>query len=590
MGLTDMLDRAAASWFGVDQQPTRSTFPSGFTFDQYVSWVTSQTTRFPTTTYGTIDQPAPVDFPSYVANAYASNGIVFAAAVARAAIFSEARFKFRRFVDGELFGGPQLSVLERFPGEASVDGFLNRMIGYADFGGNAWVVQSPEGLRLLRPDWTQPVIGSMHEPVDSEQAIPDGEVIGLVYHPGGYQRTKRGIVYLSGEFRHWKTADDPLSGWGGGMSWLTPIVREVMADNATNLHKLKFYENAATPNAVVTFGDALDPDAYDAWVDAFEKKKVGVRNAWRTVYLPAGTTLAGVGKDFQQADLKAVQGAGETRIAVAAGIPAVVLGISEGLAGSSLNAGNYTAARRRFADLTMRPLWRSACAALAPFVQVPAGSELWYDDRDIPFLQEDMKDAADIAQTQAIAVRNLVDAGFTADAAVLAVATGNLSALVGKHSGLFSVQLQAPGTVASSPTPDDPARSLALAVLARGDQREQVVIHNHQPPVTFEAGDVHVTPGAITVENRVEPSPVAVENHTTVAPTPVTVENHTTIEPTPVTVENRVDVAPASVTVTTPDTLHIASMPARETRRKVTKRTEKGGIAEAIDIEQDAEA
>lgn len=463
MGLTDMLDRAAASWFGVDQQPTRSTFPSGFTFDQYVSWVTSQTTRFPTTTYGTIDQPAPVDFPSYVANAYASNGIVFAAAVARAAIFSEARFKFRRFVDGELFGGPQLSVLERFPGEASVDGFLNRMIGYADFGGNAWVVQSPEGLRLLRPDWTQPVIGSMHEPVDSEQAIPDGEVIGLVYHPGGYQRTKRGIVYLSGEFRHWKTADDPLSGWGGGMSWLTPIVREVMADNATNLHKLKFYENAATPNAVVTFGDALDPDAYDAWVDAFEKKKVGVRNAWRTVYLPAGTTLAGVGKDFQQADLKAVQGAGETRIAVAAGIPAVVLGISEGLAGSSLNAGNYTAARRRFADLTMRPLWRSACAALAPFVQVPAGSELWYDDRDIPFLQEDMKDAADIAQTQAIAVRNLVDAGFTADAAVLAVATGNLSALVGKHSGLFSVQLQPPGSG------QQPARSLTRSATPEED-------------------------------------------------------------------------------------------------------------------------
>ena len=201
-----------------------------------------------------------------------------------------------------------------------------------------------------------------------------------------------------------------------------------------------------------------------------------------------------------------------------------------------------------------------------------------------------MKDAADIASTQAMAVRNLVDAGFQPDAAVLAVYTGNFAALSGQHSGLYSVQLQAPGTVASSPTPDDPARSLALAVLARGDQREQVVIHNHQPPVTFEAGDVHVTPGAITVENRVEPSPVAVENHTTVAPTPVTVENHTTIEPTPVTVENRVDVAPASVTVTTPDTLHIASMPARETRRKVTKRTEKGGIAEAIDIEQDAEA
>lgn len=442
MGLTSMLDKAAARWFDTGRQPARSSF----SFDQYVQWVTSGSARFPTTTYGSNAQTAPGDFASYVSGAYQANGVVFAAAVVRASLFAEARFKYRSLSTGNLFGGPNLRILERFPGEQTAAHFLTRMVGYADFGGNAWIVQHPEGLRLLRPDWTQPVVGSMFEPVDSEQAIPDGEVIGLVYHPGGYRPDRRGHVYLAGEFRHWKTSDDPLSGWGGGMSWLTPIIREVMGDNAINDHKLKFFENAATPNAVVTFGDVLDPTAYDAWVDAFEKKKVGVRNAYKTVYLPSGTTLTPIGKDFQQVDLKAVQGAGETRIAVAAGIPAVVLGISEGLAGSSLNAGNYNSARRRFADLTMRSMWRSACGALGPFASPPDGAELWYDDSDIPFLQEDMKDAADIAQVRSVAIRNLVDAGFAPDAAVAAVASGNFGTLTGQHSGLYSVQLQAPGT------------------------------------------------------------------------------------------------------------------------------------------------
>jgi hypothetical protein len=91
----------------------------------------------------------------------------------------------------------------------------------------------------------------------------------------------------------------------------------------------------------------------------------------------------------------------------------------------------------------MRPLWRNAAGSLATIVDVPASAELWYDDRDIPFLQEDLKDEADIQSTQAGAIRQLVDAGFDADSVVNAVTAGDLTRL--KHSGLFSVQLQKPG-------------------------------------------------------------------------------------------------------------------------------------------------
>jgi hypothetical protein len=77
-------------------------------------------------------------------------------------------------------------------------------------------------------------------------------------------------------------------------------------------------------------------------------------------------------------------------------------------------------------------------------VNVPAGSELWYDDCDIAFLKEDQQDAANIQQTKAVTIKQLIDAGFESDSVVSAVTAGDLSLL--QHTGLFSVQLQPAGT------------------------------------------------------------------------------------------------------------------------------------------------
>jgi phage portal protein BeeE len=129
----------------------------------------------------------------------------------------------------------------------------------------------------------------------------------------------------------------------------------------------------------------------------------GALNAYKTLFLAGGADVKTVGTDFKQLDLKAVQGAGETRIAAAAGVPPVVVGLSEGLQAATYS--NYAQARRRFADQTMRPLWRNAAGSLARIINVPPASELWYDDRDIPALREDEKDAADIQQSQAVTIR-----------------------------------------------------------------------------------------------------------------------------------------------------------------------------------------
>lgn len=154
-----------------------------------------------------------------------------------------------------------------------------------------------------------------------------------------------------------------------------------------------------------------------------------------------------------------------TRIAAAFGVPPVIVGLSEGLEAATYS--NYAQARRRFADGTLHPLWVNACGSLAPILPNPSegsssgdgdlkaprkskkssssGYRLWYDDRDVPFLREDRKDAADIQNKQSESIRTLVDAGFEPESVRDAVVAEDFNELT--HSGLFSIQLQPPGSM-----------------------------------------------------------------------------------------------------------------------------------------------
>ncbi|WP_199844194.1 hypothetical protein [Streptomyces sp. RTd22] len=82
-------------------------------------------------------------------------------------------------------------------------------------------------------------------------------------------------------------------------------------------------------------------------------------------------------------------------------------------------------------------------------MQPPGGGSgairLWYDARDVPFLREDRKDAAEIQGIQSRTIRALLDAGFTPESVVAAVEAEDYTLLV--HTGLFSVQLQKPGAL-----------------------------------------------------------------------------------------------------------------------------------------------
>jgi phage portal protein BeeE len=397
---------------------------------------------------GQAAERAPTDLPGY-AQLFATNPVIWACMVARMSVFSAPRFTWQRLNNGapsEMFGTTELRLLEvPWPGGTTQD-LLSRVLQDADLAGNSyWTAQDDEAVRM-RPDWVQIVL--------ERRRHPHGGDLGWRRYGYLYQEPGCDPVFLwPEEVAHFAPVPDPLATFRG-MSWLTPVIREVQNDNLMAAHKRKYFENAATPNLVVRLAREVTPEAFGKFKAKMEAGHRGVENAYKTLYLGGGADVTVVGSDFQQMDFSGVQGAGETRIASAAGVPPIIVGLSEGLKAATYS--NYGQARRRFADGTIHPLWQNAAGSFAPLVTPPGSGSgavrLWYDARHVPFLREDAKDAAEIQGVESRTIRTLVDAGYTPASVMAAVRASDWSLLV--HTGLFSVQLQKPG---STDTPALPA-------------------------------------------------------------------------------------------------------------------------------------
>jgi hypothetical protein len=146
---------------------------------------------------------------------------------------------------------------------------------------------------------------------------------------------------------------------------------------------------------------------------------------------------------MRQLDFKVTQGAGETRLCAAGGVPPIIVGLSEGL--QSATYSNYGMARRKFGDHWGIPQWKSFAHAAGTVVDPAPGPNLrlGVNTAGIAFLREDAKDAAEIAQIQASTLVSLLQGGIKFDSAKKAVVSGDMS--LTEWSGYLSVQLQQPG-------------------------------------------------------------------------------------------------------------------------------------------------
>lgn len=407
---------------------------------------------------GQAKEPPPTDFVGMAQQMFGRSSVIFACMLARLSVFSQARFQYQRYRGGRpttLFGDDSLAILETpWSGGTTAD-LLARMITDADLAGNCYLTIVRGEVVRLRPDWVDIILQArMVVDLDGTSRSLGWEKIGFVYYEDGIRADSHGVIMRPEDVAHFAPIPDPLATYRG-MSWLTPLVREVDADSAMTNHKRDFMRNAATPNLVVKHAPTVTPAQAQAFKEALDAEYSGPTNAGKTMHIGGGADLTVVGKDFTEIDLRRVQGAGETRIAAAAGVPPIIVGLSEGLQAATYS--NYGQARRRYADGTLHPLWGNAAGSLQRIRPAPRASRLWYDVRDVPFLREDSKDAAEISQIQAATIRTYVDGGFTAESAVAAVVAQDPTLL--EHTGLLSVQLQAPGETAGADqavdTPDD---------------------------------------------------------------------------------------------------------------------------------------
>lgn len=419
-----------------------------YSVNDYINWISQggyMGPPMPTTTYGNRPaEPISSSFMGFVQGMLYADTPVAAVEQYRLRVFAQAPLLYQEMADGrpgDLFDDKNLDRLrEPWPG-ATLSDLMKRALIYGDFGGNAFIVDMEDELVLLRPDWVEIILEKR-----MYRGVQVGwKQVGIMYYEGGCG-VGEGAPFLPGEYCHFVPGlPDPLANYRG-MSWLTPLIREVQADKAAHEHKLAFFENAASPNLAVSLPKEVTPDQFNRFVELMDDKHKGTANAYKTLYTGGGADVTVVGANMQQMDFSSVIGKGETRVANAGGVSPVLLSFSEGMQGSSLNAGNYVPAKRNMVDTTMRDLWSNwagSVSQMEAFRPILPKTRLTYDGRDIPFLHEDAADIASRQQTQAATLSSMITSGWEPEPALQFVAHDDL--FRNKHSGQYSVQLQPPG-------------------------------------------------------------------------------------------------------------------------------------------------
>lgn len=534
----------------------RTDGPARNGWDDVQSWINMAGVQFPVQTselLGSEPLPGGDDFSAI----YKSNGVVFACEAIRQRVFSQITFRFAALNNGKvgkLFGGPEIDILNKpWPGGTGGD-LASRAILDADTKGAFFGVR--EGNTIYRRDPLKVSVILSGDPAVDEFV----DIMGYLYRPNGLQGPT--YTYLPSEMCHWTPVLDPEAPYTKGMSWITPILREIRSDNSATDAKAKSFANGMTPNMVVKFPEGvMNQDQFDKFKARMEAEYAGSAKSGKTMYLAPGADVQVVGANFKEMDFSETQGRDETRIASAAGVPPVLVGLKESLAGSSLNAGNYQAARRAFADGTMSDLYRgfvSALETIVPAPQTKGPAKLWFDISQVAFFREDRGDAANIRSTQATTIKQLIDAGYEPDSVIAAMEAEDFGLLV--HSGLYSVQLQPAGSAAAALESAKRSQEVRAVELAAPAAPPVLHVHTHNEvgatPIEFRAEvaapEVHnhidVSPADVVVERADAPIVTVVVPEQ--APPNVTVTNE--VNPTPIVVENSVTPAPVTVVPTQP--------------------------------------
>jgi HK97 family phage portal protein len=256
--------------------------------------------------------------------------------------------------DRELPDHPVLGLLARPNGLMAGAEFLEALFGHLLLSGNAFVEAIEIGgevreLHLLRPDRVRVLEGR------------DGWPDGYEYRAGSaVRRYEAGGALLHLKLFH--PLDDHL-----GFPPLAAAQTALDLSNAAATWNKALLDNSARPSGALVYqpkeGGNLSPDQYDRLKTELDEGYSGPMRAGRPLLLEGGLDWKAMGLSPRDMDFVEAKNGAARDIALAFGVPPMLLGIP----GDNTYA-NYQEANRAFYRLTVLPMINRTATALSAFL------------------------------------------------------------------------------------------------------------------------------------------------------------------------------------------------------------------------------
>ncbi len=255
---------------------------------------------------------------------------------------------------------PVLRLLERpNPGQTG-RGFAECLYGHLQLSGNAYVEAAghgndglPRELHCLRPDRMSVVPGPDGWPMAYEYAV-------------GRQKHRFDMTGDIDPILHLK-AFHPLDDHYG-LSPLEAAASAIDVHNAASRWSKALLDNAARPSGAIVFAGKdgsgqLSEEQYQRLLSELEENHQGARNAGRPLLLEGGLDWRPMGYSPQDMEFLETKNAAARDIALAFGVPPMLLGLP-----GDNTYSNYQEANRAFYRQTVLPLVRKTAGALAAWL------------------------------------------------------------------------------------------------------------------------------------------------------------------------------------------------------------------------------
>ncbi len=191
-----------------------------------------------------------------------------------------------------------------------------------------------------------------------------------------------------------------------GLSPLEAACRSIDTHNAASSWNKAMLDNAARPSGALVFAgsdNTLTTEQFERLKSELQSTYQGAANAGRPMILEGGLDWKEMGFSPKEMEFNEAKNAAAREIALAFGVPPMLLGIP----GDNTYA-NFAEANRTFWRQTIVPLANRVCTSLAGFLQ--------------PFADDDLRIVPDLDQIEALALdrdalwKRLNDASFLTDA------------------------------------------------------------------------------------------------------------------------------------------------------------------------------